>query len=315
MERMASRALQLAGIVTTGAVIGLFITRPWQREEPVRDDAPAVDAVPEAAPSAAPVTTASPTAEGEIPPLKRTFKLPSMAAMTAPANDEVKPKKAAGKTDRAVSPILVPKDWLLRGAGPQHYNVQSDRKEVLSGQASVSIATFNEAPVTQGATLMQSVASEPWVGKRVVFTVSWKGQELSRGRNSGQLIEIWIRALDAANVVIAYNEAQAFRPKAEWQKISVGMDVPWSAAEMAYGITLHGHGSTWIDGAQVDSLDVNASPPVRVLPARLGVKAQEARKGGPLPQPSNLDFEDVTEAQYAPDFRDAPPDAVDRSRF
>lgn len=300
MERMRSRAIQLAGIVLLGAVAGLLIMRPWHDDSSTR--APGVIASPPAAATTAP----SDVERADVPPPPaRTFKLPAMAASVP----QVKPREEDAEEEPAT--VYVPRDWLLRGAGPQHYSVHSDKSEVLSGQVSVAIASSKkDVPSTQSASLMQSVSAQPWLGQRVVFTLNWKSRELRNQRT-----EVWIRALDGINAVVAYNEAQSLYGKPDWYKTSVAIDVPESATELAYGVTLNGVGAMWVDGAQVQSVDKAVQVPMRSMPSKLGAIAQDARDGGPLAQPSNLDFEDTDEVVNVPEFRAAPADAINRKRF
>jgi hypothetical protein len=207
-----------------------------------------------------------------------------------------------------VPQVQVPKDWVLRGSGPQYFDVRSDRTEVLSGRSSVLMRPYDkDVPYTSFASLMQSVVAEPWLGQRLVFSVSWKSRE------KYQDIKVWIRAIDAGQVVIAYNVQEDSYDTAGWRKTSVAMDVPWSAAEIAYGIRIDPQGALWVDDAHIDVLDKNVPVAMRNLPAELGVRAQEAHEQGPLARPSNLDFEDI--APIDASFREAPKDALGRNRF
>src|SRR5262249_5839055 len=145
-------------------------------------------------------------------------------------------------------------------------------------------------PNTQFASLMQAVVAAPWLGKRVVFSVSYKM------RYRWQDLEIWLRALDGSNVVIAYDAVHVHYTTAEWKKATVALDIPWSASEIAYGANLRGVGSVWIDAARLDVVDKSVPVVTGNYPAQLGVVAQDASVNGPLGMPSNMDFEDVVVA-------------------
>lgn len=291
---MGSRTIQLAVLVVLGIGIGLLISRPWERE-------PSMDA-PAAVEDTRPVEPAVPI-ESAPPPLpSRTFKLPAMRLASAPAavrdeKPEVRPPE-----------VHVPRDWLLRGSGPQHYDVRSDKSQAMSGERSVLIAAFNRnVPDTEFASLMQNVVAEPWLGKRVVFSVNLKG----RGRF--QDAELWMRAIDGGGVVIAYNSESALVGKDKWDKDTVALDVPWSATELAYGVKVRAQNGVWVDGAWLEAVDRNADVGARNLPGQLGVVAQEANVDGPLSRPTNMDFEDVGPARAS--FRQAPEDQLGRNRF
>lgn len=299
---MGSRVMQLAGIVALGAIVGLFVTRPWQ------GDAQSAASVAEPTVNAA--ATAPPAASAEQPkatapssPPPRTFKLPTMNVASVPA---VK-AKAAKPAD--VAPLKLPKDWLVRGTAPDKYLITSDKSHAMSGQSSVLIAAHDKnVPATTFASLLQSVVAEPWLGKRVVFTVNIAPDDWF-----GNPVVVWIRALDASNVVISYNEWEAAYVKKDWQKQSVAIDVPWSATEIAYGVNVYASSKMWIDGAQFDAVDKNVDVRARNVPSRLGVTAQDANERGPLALPSNLDFEIVVDADG--NILETPQDKLGRTKF
>jgi hypothetical protein len=298
-RRMRSQTLQLALIVALGAVVGLLIVRPWRASEPAL---PGVASEPApVAPTSAPART---QAQADTPPT-RTFNLPSIAS--ARSVFEAKTKEAAAKTPTPPR-ILVPKDWLLRGSGPQNYDVRSDRNEVFAGQASVLLAAHDkDVANTLFASLMQTTAAAPWLGKRVEFSANVRPGERYRE------YEVWVRAIDAANVVIAYARGQAYARDFAWRKVAAVIDVPWSASEIAYGVSLRGPGKLNIDDTHLRVLDKSIPVPMRHWPSELGVVAQDASKNGPLGMPSNMDFEDVVPADE--EFRELPKDRLDRSRF
>ena len=304
---MRSQTLQVAGIVALGAVIGLSIVRPWRATEPsvaAPFSAAAAKAVPIVQrPPATPLATVR--IDSDAPPPTRTFRLPAMAS--AIPDVAVKSKEETAKRPPPAQ-ILVPKDWLLRGTGPESYEVRSDKADVFTGQSSVRMASLKkDIPATTFASLMQTAMAAPWVGKRVEFSVSAKQETLRT------TYEVWIRAVDAANVVIAYDELQMFGDKNQWKKRSVTIDVPWSAAEIAYGVNLHNAGTLHVDDAQLTLIDKSLPAPTRNLPAKLGIVAQDADKNGPRAMPTNLDFEDVIPADGS--FREIPQDQLGKTRF
>jgi hypothetical protein len=145
---MGSRTIQLAVFVVLGVGIGLLITRPWRGDSA----AESVESAPERS-----VPQVSATANPEPPPPKRTFNLPAMRLASAPT---VAIQTKEETAEKRAPPALVPKDWLLRGSGPEHYDVRSDKTEVMSGQMSVLIAVREKKPPpTLFASLMQSVVA------------------------------------------------------------------------------------------------------------------------------------------------------------
>ena len=298
---MRSRAIQLALLIALGVTLGLLVSRPWRSDD--AQDAPALRTVEPARVSAG--DTAAPPAD-IAPPPARTFKLPAVAA---PAVVQAKPKARVTKPPSDPQRMLVPKDWLLRGTGPDSYDAKIDRGEVFTGLVSVQLSSHDkDVANTKSASLMQSIAADPWVGKRVEFSIRTKAAGLR------QHVDAWIRATDAGKAVIAYDHFETMYDKPEWRKRSVVLDIPWSAAEIAYGVSLNGVGTVWMDNAQllpVDKAAVNVTG--HTLPSQLGVLVQDADDKPPLSMPSNLDFEDVVPVDET--FRRVPPDAVGRTRF
>ena len=304
---MRSRGLQLAIVIALGVGIGLLMTRPWQgAEEPEARDVPVVandDAgVTQVTESATSLPSLAELKSGPIePPPSRSFRLPPMAAPVV----ERKPKADA---KRPLPPLLVPRHWLLRGTGPSGYDVKSDRDEVFTGQASVQLVSHDKnVAATKFGSLMQTVLADPWVGKRVEFSMSTRSAEFRRH------FELWIRATDSGGAVIAHGHVESLYGKPEWQKATVVMDIPWSAAEVAYGINLDGAGKVWVDNAQVKVVDKSIELAGRTRPSELGVIVQTADRNGPLAMPANLDFEDVVPADEA--FREIPQDELGKTRF
>lgn len=309
---MGRRTLQLALIVALGVALELAITRPWQGSRPGEKGALLVH-VEESAPShakgsAAPTRSAASDtpADASFSAPPRPFNLPKMSAPTTVAAARTKAPPA--KRPATLPTLLVPKDWLLRGSGPQNYDVHIDRDDVFTGQSSVLFASYDkDVAYTQFGSLMQAVVGEPWAGKRVEFSAS------AKAHNGGEELAVWIRAVDAASVVIAYDQSESRYAKPEWKKIVAVIDVPWSAAELAYGVNLSGPGKAHIDDVRLKVIDKSLPAPTRNMPWQLGVVAQAADAKGPLAMPANLDFEEAVPANDA--FREVPQDKVGRTRF
>src|SRR5262245_16407367 len=153
---MRSRAVQLAVLIVLGAIIVLLIQRPWNRNDVVPDVAAVNTPLPASAPP-----PAQPHETDVAAPAAGSFKLPAMP----------KPLPDAKPAPESTDPVLVPKDWILRGTGPQNYDLKIVRDEVFSGQVSVRLASrVKDVPMTQFASLMQSVSADPWLGKRALET-------------------------------------------------------------------------------------------------------------------------------------------------
>ena len=293
---MRSRAIQLALIIVLGVGLGLLVSHPWGADEV--HSAPPVPAV---APARAPPRNSPPESASIAPPPTRTFKLPAVVAPVAEPKDQ---------EERALPPrILVPRDWLLRGTGPSSYDVNIDRREVFAGLNSVRLASHDKNVAnTKSASLMQSILADPWAGQRVEFSVRTKAAGFR------QHVDTWIRATDRGKAVIAYGHVESTYDKTDWIKRTVVMDIPSEASEIAYGVSLYGVGTLWIDAARLTAVDNTVTDVTgHAPPAQLGVRAQDADDKGALAAPTNMDFEDAGPVGEL--FRQLPPDAVGRTRF
>lgn len=290
MRASITRVWQIAILVVLGAVVVWLLRRPSHEH---------TTTAPAAASVATPPAPAAPS-EAVPPPPSRPFKLPMPAVPMRASESE--PVKAPPES------VSVPKDWLLRGSGAPDYNVKSDRVEVLSGLASVRLASQKKdiSPSEIGS-LMQTIVGGPWAGTRAEFTVSVKSFSMRRN------IDVWARVTDEARTVIEFRHAQSDYGPLGWQRYSIVFDVPPTAAEIAYGVSLRGVGALWVDDAHLQGVNRTVAATGEASSEKLGVVAQEADENGPLAGPSNMDFEDtrlLTET-----FRKVPQDELGRTRF
>jgi len=312
---MRSRAIQLVLIIGIGALIGWLVTRDWHARaasEPAPVPGPAVAET--LAPGGDKVRIASVThsaASAAESPARMsaaaapaiTFKLPAMTPPIAPpAKREAPPKPPLGP------PQMVPADWLLRGSAPSNYDLRSDRVQVWAGTASALLVSHDKnVHPGQFGSILQEASAAPYLGKRVEFSVSVRAED----RGSGW--EVWFSAIDAGRVVIVRQMTNGFARNDQWARHRVVVDVPWSADAVAYGVSLQGKGSLWIDDARIDVVDTSLPTVGYTLPNQIGVRAQVAAADGPLPAPSNMDFERLVPLEAS--ARDAPADAIDARRF
>jgi hypothetical protein len=128
---------------------------------------------------------------------------------------------------------------------------------------------------------------------------------------------VWMYVTDPARVVIAYQVAamrlEGDRAKGDWRRYRVVMDVPWHGEVLAYGFSLQGRGSLWVDDVRLTAVDPNVPLTGLQNAYQLGVIAQAVSADGALANPSNLDFEDI---QMTRERQEGPPrDTIDGTRF
>lgn len=293
---MKNRGLQVVLIVLVGGLLAWFFLRD-DTPRP-RLEARVETAVP---PTGAP--KAAEPAPGKAPP-KVTFQLPKMGA---PKNGRAPPPPP-----KVNDKIRIPKDWLLRGAGAKNYELRSDLATVFTGNASAVLMAHDKdvSPNLSGSGI-QAVRAAPYRGTRVELSAMLRGEEM---RNGGS---IWMYVTDPSRVIVAYQVAQ-MSPMAdagEWTRYRIVMDIPARGEVLAYGFSLQGRGKLWADDVHlriVDNAVVAVTGP-QAKPQQVGTVAQDVSSDGAIPDPTNLDFEDVQvtrERQPPP-----PPDEIKGSRF
>jgi|GEM_PF-2104987 len=298
---MGSRAIQVVILVGLGLVAGWLLHRGNRAAAPVVETSAPAPPPPDISPEPPPPAPAE-------PPAVR-YNLPSVAPPAAVPD----PQAPSGEPRPAESPKrFVPKDWLLRGATPEGYEIASDRMVIFSGNASVSLGSLNEAQANRNsATVLQTALAAPYLGKRVELSAYLRA-EGTRGYNTG----FWFRAIDPANVVIAYDSSDlaAVQYADEWHQHRLVMDIPWNASEIAYGFSIAGPGKLWVDDVHVSVVDKAIPTTSRNQHVRnIGTIVQQESPDGPRARPSNLDFEEIVEERGKP--RPPAPDSIKGRRF
>jgi hypothetical protein len=315
---MRSRAVQLVLVMVVGAAIGLLASRNWSggkgRDTPATPagtvNSPSTSGTPKAPRSNAKSQAEAASVAATPPPPAREFKLP--AVEPAIAEPSTASTRTAGSAPKRPAPtVMVPAEWLLRGSAPRNYDLRSDRDQVWSGAASALLKSHekNISPLL-GGSLMQTTIAEPYIGKRVELSAYLRAEDTRAGT-----VFLWFRAVDANNILLVSENTRASAPKVteEWTRYNIVADVPWSATEVGYGVTLLGKGALWIDDAKIEAVDKAAIALTRTGVRQTGVAVQVASQNGPLPRPSNLGFEETVPAEAT--LREIPPDSIADVRF
>jgi hypothetical protein len=174
---------------------------------------------------------------------------------------------------------LVPglKGWWHAGNRPKDYAVQADRTVVHGGKASARLSSAVSEPAGFGS-LMQIINADRWRGKRVRLTAFIRTRDVAR-RSA-----MWMRVdgTDRDGGKWLAFDAMDNRPIAgntEWTQYQIVLDVATHATQIAFGVTLSGPGTTWVDDMKMEAV-------AQTVPIT-GVSLSA------LPdQPQNLTFED-----------------------
>jgi hypothetical protein len=294
---MKNRVVQLMLIVLVGAVLGWLIMR--DDEEPEPEPLRAAVSRPTPAPAMPGPQPGTAPERG-----KASFQLPKLSLPKAQAAPPPLPKPPAT--------IRIPKDWLLRGSGAKNYELRSDGATVFTGNASALLMSHDKdvSPNLSGSGI-QAVLASNYAGTRVELSAMLRGAEM-RSVGAGS---IWMYVTDPSRVIVAYQVVQMspVADPAEWARYRVIMDVPFHGEVLAYGFTLQGKGKLWVDDVHLRIVD-NAVPLTGPQNAhQIGITAQAVSADGALPDPANLDFEDV---QVSRERQPPPPaDEINATRF
>ena len=169
-----------------------------------------------------------------------------------------------------------PKGWFKAGSKPGDYAMTVDRETVHGGKASARVASTVAAPGGFG-TLMQTFKADSFLGKRVRFTGYVRSEDVADWAG------LWMRVDGPRGEPLAFDNMQkrAIKGTGDWTKYEIVLDVPQSAAQIAFGLLLTGKGSVWMDDLGFEAVGTD-------VPTTGESMANESNK----PTYVNLDFED-----------------------
>ena len=215
--------------------------------------------------------------------------------------------------DPAGTTVVVPKHWLLRGTSPQSYDIGADLQQVHSGEVSVRIKAHdkNISPTLNGS-VMQNIVAQSLLGRRLEVSAFLRAEDVRE-----RTVALWFTALDPNHLLLASDSSRAQYPKItdQWIRVRFVIDVPWSAAEVNYGVTLTGKGTVWVDDLRLTTVnpDVVAITGT-ALPKQLGQPVSAASDREALSRPENLDFEETEEITPAL-LREKRPESLNEIRY
>lgn len=164
------------------------------------------------------------------------------------------------------------KGWWTTGSTPQSF----DFGITQSNCAALKCAFIRAKSSNPGGfgTLMQQLASDNYIGKRVRVSATIKTLNAERAG-------LWLR-IDGPNgqqLGFSNMDQHPITGTTEWKRYTAVLDVPPTAVGVAFGYFLYGKGEAWADGFKFEI--VNNDVPVS---EESGVK--------PLPKvPANLGFD------------------------
>jgi hypothetical protein len=175
---------------------------------------------------------------------------------------------------------MVPKGWIKAGSVPQLYEVSlfknTDGRSAVSLRSTGGKSVFltEPAPANPFGTLMQTIASDAYAGKRLRLTATVSADGVLGWAG------LWMRVDGARGKTLGFDnmEKHPIKGSTDPKKYSVVLDVPANAQSVSYGILLTGAGAVTLWGVRVETVGKD-------VPTTSGPVEE------PLPtKPQNLDF-------------------------
>ena len=176
----------------------------------------------------------------------------------------------------------LPEGWFRAGSLPESYEMGV---EAGAGQNSENAATIKsiDKKINGFGTLMQNCRPDQFLGKRVRMSGYVKSLNVDPD-SQRDWAGLWIRVDKKGTDEPLSFDNMSDRPikgTTEWQKYELVVDVPLHAINIAYGALLAGTGQIWFDNLNFEIVD-------HTVPTT----SKGNEHNPPLPEPSNLNFED-----------------------
>lgn len=189
--------------------------------------------------------------------------------------------------------LRLPEGWAISGANSQAYDMGVDEAE---GVALIRCKYAADDPAytdrTNGfGTLMQSIAADAYLGKRLMLTAKLKAEDVDGAAT------IWMRIDGIRKDSLGFDNMEArgangvLRGTMDWSTRRVVLDVPDEAESIHFGFYLRGTGSAWardFDLSEVsDDIAVTAgSRPDRSKPINLDFSKRSSPIGRDSERPA-----------------------------
>lgn len=218
----------------------------------------------------------------------------STSAAQSTSSQAVPTDEAVVETSHDENPLeethWIPLDWYpINRGGDSSFRLESDFEMVWDGTASASIRFSGSPDGRRFGGIGQVVDAEKFLDQRVRFSGHLKTE--NRDRDTPVMAALWIRADDEFGTVVAFqNTGEFFAPSnAIWSEATIVIDIPSTAATLWYGSWITGDGLVWVDGLNLEVVDI--SYPLTALPSDR--RGSNQVPDNVLDSPSNLSFENV----------------------
>jgi hypothetical protein len=189
----------------------------------------------------------------------------------------------------AANSRICPRSWGRSGNDSRLGVLASDSSVVWNGSASASLIVPHSGLSERSlSTIEQVVRADTFRGKRIQFSAYLRTRNL-RPVGAG----LWLRAEDENRTLVAFQNMNDRRivGNTDWSDYEIVIDVPTNADIVFYGAYMVGHGSLWIDDVRITSVDKKIELTAPAHPGGQTYITYDQSKV--LPEPENLDFEDI----------------------
>ena len=178
----------------------------------------------------------------------------------------------------AVLAADLPAGWLRAGSAPADYEMGMDTAVRHIGRASAVVRALDIQKKPDGfGTLMQMADAGSFRGKRVRLSAWVKSEKIDGESWAG----LWFRVDGDGrqNFSLAFDNMQdrPIKGTSDWTRVSIVLDVPQEALQIAFGVLLNGKGQVWMDDLKFE-----------VVTSDVPVTGMRRNNQGP----QNLDFEE-----------------------
>ncbi|MBU6299670.1 MAG: hypothetical protein KJS68_15640 [Alphaproteobacteria bacterium] len=144
--------------------------------------------------------------------------------------------------DAARSP---PKGWIIAGSTPQQYVFGTEK--CANGKCAF-IKAKTDTPSGFG-TLMQEIAADNYLGKRLRLSAMLKTANASRA-------QLWMRMDGTDGKILGfYNmDDRPVTGTTDWKRYNLVLDVPEGTQDIAFGMFLNGKGEVWAEDFKLESV-------------------------------------------------------------
>ncbi len=164
-------------------------------------------------------------------------------------------RKAGSKSSRTAATALpAVAGWQLVGKDVGQYSMGLDQQVRFGEQPSICLRSVAVQPDGFG-TLLRISQAEPLRGKRLWLSAYVKAEAVTKGAG------IWLRA-DAANgEAVASSNMQSLPIKGtqDWARQELTLDIPETAAQLAFGLQLVGPGKVWLSEVKSEVIPSGAT--------------------------------------------------------